>query len=106
MNDKVRIHISALSRIQAAFQLTQLRKEINQGLLCALEYAEEVECLRLRAVGNSAQHEPESSLKEIDGAFNLVNIEGLILEHGVPSELSESRLRYWQEKTGAACFAV
>ena len=106
MKDSIRIHISTLSRIQAAFQLTQLRKEINQGLLCSLEYAEEVECLRLRAVGNSVQHEPESSFKQVEGLFNLVNIEGLTLEHGVPSDLSESRLRYWQEKTGAACFAV
>ena len=66
MKDAIRIHISTLSRIQASFQLTELRKEINQGTLCALEYAEEVECLRLRAVGNSAHHETRSAerLKE------------------------------------------
>ena len=38
--------------------------------------------------------------------FDIVNIAGLTLEHGVSLALTESRLRYWHEKTGAACFAI
>jgi len=68
MNDTIRIHISTLSQIQAAFQLTQLRKEIDKGLLCPLEYAEEAECLRLRAIGNSPRHarSPERRKEEAE----------------------------------------
>lgn len=50
MKDSIRIHISTLSRIQAAIQLDQLRTEINKGLLCALDHAEEALAYNRKAV--------------------------------------------------------